>query len=139
MEHLHLRHLSTGEHTHWPSDRNKLPDLLGFCVIKGISPNSAAATSCLELSSDHSPVIVVLNTFPAFRDTTPLKKSKHKLGFLSPSCHRTPNIPLKITEDIEEAVKLFDSSIQWAGWTATPNSTAASPHSQLPYIHQTNI
>jgi hypothetical protein len=32
--------------------------------------------------------------------------------------------PLKTTEDIEEAVKLFNDNIQWAGWTATPNSTA---------------
>jgi hypothetical protein len=31
MEHLHLRHLSTGEPTYWPSDRYKLPDLLDFC------------------------------------------------------------------------------------------------------------
>jgi exonuclease III len=44
MEHLHLRHLSTGEPTYWPSDRHKLPDLLDFCVTKGIPPNSAAAT-----------------------------------------------------------------------------------------------
>jgi hypothetical protein len=36
MEHLHLRHFSTGEPTYWPSDRNKLPDLLDFCVAKGI-------------------------------------------------------------------------------------------------------
>jgi hypothetical protein len=44
MEHLHLRHLSTHEPTYWPSDRNKLSDLLDFCVTKGIPPNSAAAT-----------------------------------------------------------------------------------------------
>jgi hypothetical protein len=30
MEHLHLRHLSMGEPTYWPSDRNKLPDLFDF-------------------------------------------------------------------------------------------------------------
>jgi hypothetical protein len=31
-----LKHLSTGEPTYWPSDRNKLPDLVGFCY-KGYS------------------------------------------------------------------------------------------------------
>jgi hypothetical protein len=62
MEQLHLRHLSTGEPTYWRPDRNKLPDLLNFCVTKGIPPNSATATSNLDLSSDHSPVIVDLTT-----------------------------------------------------------------------------
>jgi hypothetical protein len=36
MEQLHLNHISTGEPTYWPSDCNKLLDLLGFCVTKGI-------------------------------------------------------------------------------------------------------
>jgi hypothetical protein len=31
MEQLNLHHLSTGESTYWPSDSNKLPDLLNFC------------------------------------------------------------------------------------------------------------
>jgi hypothetical protein len=32
MERLHLRHLSTGEPTYWPSDNNKLPDLVSLRV-----------------------------------------------------------------------------------------------------------
>jgi hypothetical protein len=43
IEHLHLRHLFTGEPTYWSSDRNKLPDLLDFCVTKGIPPNYSTA------------------------------------------------------------------------------------------------
>jgi hypothetical protein len=35
MERNNLKHLSTGEPTYWPSDRNKPPDLLGSYVIKG--------------------------------------------------------------------------------------------------------
>jgi hypothetical protein len=71
MEHLHLRHLSTGEPTYWPSDRNKLPGLLDFCVTKGMPPNSAAATSCFDLSSDHSPVIVILTSHALPPETPP--------------------------------------------------------------------
>jgi hypothetical protein len=33
-----LKHLFTGEPTYWPSDRNKLPELVDFCVTKGIPP-----------------------------------------------------------------------------------------------------
>jgi hypothetical protein len=36
MERNNLKHLSTGEPTYWPSDRNKLRDLVDFCV-KGYS------------------------------------------------------------------------------------------------------
>jgi hypothetical protein len=38
MERNNLKHLSTGEPTYWPSDRNKLPDLVDFCVTKGYPP-----------------------------------------------------------------------------------------------------
>jgi hypothetical protein len=40
------KHLSTGEPIYWPSDRNKLPDLVGFCVTKGIPQGFAVAKSC---------------------------------------------------------------------------------------------
>jgi hypothetical protein len=36
MERNNLKHLSTGETTYWPSDKNKLPDLVDFCVKMGI-------------------------------------------------------------------------------------------------------
>jgi hypothetical protein len=32
MERNNLKHLSTGEPTYWPSDRNKLPDLVDFVL-----------------------------------------------------------------------------------------------------------
>jgi hypothetical protein len=58
MEQLNLHHLSTGEPTYWPSDRNTLPDLLDFCVTKGIPHNSTLTRSCFDLSSDYSPVLI---------------------------------------------------------------------------------
>jgi endonuclease/exonuclease/phosphatase family metal-dependent hydrolase len=53
------RHLS-GKPTYWPTDRNKLPDLVDFCITKGISPNHVFTKSCFELSSDHTPVLITL-------------------------------------------------------------------------------
>jgi hypothetical protein len=69
IEQLNLNHISSGEPTYWPSDCNKLPDLLVFYVTKGIPRDSALPTSCLDLSSDHSPVLItpspsVLNQAP---------------------------------------------------------------------------
>ena len=39
---------------------NKLPDLIDFCITKGISSNLVKAESSLDLSSDHTPVIVTV-------------------------------------------------------------------------------
>ncbi|KAG5347518.1 RTJK polymerase, partial [Acromyrmex charruanus] len=53
-----LTPISTGEPTYWPSDLKKSPDLLDFAIIKSIDPKCFIAKSCLDLSSDHSPVII---------------------------------------------------------------------------------
>jgi hypothetical protein len=36
MERNNLKHLTMREPTYWPSDKNKLPDLVDFCVTKSI-------------------------------------------------------------------------------------------------------
>jgi len=46
------------EPTYWPTDGKKIPDLLDFGITKGISKNSSSTESCLDLSSDHSPIII---------------------------------------------------------------------------------
>ncbi|KAL6416784.1 hypothetical protein ACFW04_013891 [Cataglyphis niger] len=58
VQNLHLHTVSTGEPTYWPSDSRKTFDLLDFCITKGMSRLRVRSNSCLELSSDHSPIIV---------------------------------------------------------------------------------
>jgi hypothetical protein len=123
LESNNLSHLSTGHPTYWPSDVHKIPDLIDFCVTKGIPPDFAVAHSCLDLSSDHSPVLVTLTSQP-IRPSPPLSLSnrltnwdyfKHLINQ-----RLLLQIPLKTTDDIEEAVKFFTDTIQCAGWKATP-------------------
>jgi hypothetical protein len=45
-----LKHLSSGEPTYWPSERNKLPDLVDFSVTKSIPQDFATVKSCFDLS-----------------------------------------------------------------------------------------
>jgi endonuclease/exonuclease/phosphatase (EEP) superfamily protein YafD len=71
LESNNFRHLSSGEPIYWPTDRNKLPDLVDFYVTKGIPCNFVDAKSCLELSSDHSPVLVTLSTQAILRVPEP--------------------------------------------------------------------
>jgi len=39
VENLGLGIVSSGHPTYWPSDNGKIPDLLDFCITKGISSN----------------------------------------------------------------------------------------------------
>lgn len=63
----YLTTISTSEPTHWPTDPNKLPDVLDFFIMKGLSRLFHEIESCLDGSSNHIPVILcisanVLNT-----------------------------------------------------------------------------
>jgi len=54
--------LSTGTPTYWPTDPNKIPDLLDFFVTSGISPSYMDIKQSYDLSSDHSPTILTIST-----------------------------------------------------------------------------
>jgi hypothetical protein len=70
-----LKYLSTGEPTYWPTDINKIPDLLDFAVTKGIPDVHREIESNLDLSSDHSAIIITLST---------ISSGKHLLQNYSP-------------------------------------------------------
>lgn len=53
---------STGELTYWPSDLNKIPDLIDLGINRGIDPTKVSTVGCYELCSDHSMVKVLLRT-----------------------------------------------------------------------------
>jgi hypothetical protein len=74
LERNNLQHLSMGEPTYWPSDRNKLPHQVDLCVTKGIPQDFAVAKSCFDLSSDHSPVLITLKACAEPRKTSKLKQ-----------------------------------------------------------------
>ena len=60
-----LNILTTGRPTnYWPTDLNKKPDLLDFAVTRGLNTNKLKITSNLELSSDHTPIIIEYRNKP---------------------------------------------------------------------------
>jgi hypothetical protein len=126
MERNDLKHLSTGEPTYWPSDMNKLPDLVDFCATKGIPQDFPVANSCFDLSSDHSPVLITLTSHALNQEKQPSLSNRHtnwdEFRHLI-NQRLTLNVSLKPKEDIEAAVKFFNDTIQWAGWNATPEHT----------------
>lgn len=130
-----LRHISTGEPTYWPSDRAKTPDLIDFYITKGIDTKRTKIESCLDLSSDHTPIIlyifleIVKNVK---RPTLTSKKTnwdlfRKKLDDLIPS-----DVPLKTDNDIENAVQTLTTCIQQAAWYATPDALETHINEELP-------
>lgn len=116
-------HMSSGTPTYWPSDPNKIPDLLDFFIANGISNNYAHVEPSYDLSSDHSPVIATLST-------TVILKENHTAIFT----RRTDwdafreyveqnleiNVRLKTTEELERTTNHLIQTLQKAGWHATP-------------------
>jgi hypothetical protein len=98
MESNNLKLLSMEEYTYWPSDRNKLLDLVGFCVTKSIPQDCAVAKSCFELPSDHSPILVMLTVEVLNQERGRILSNRH-INWDDYRClineRLTLNIPLK--------------------------------------------
>jgi hypothetical protein len=115
MERNNLKYLSTGEPTYWPFDRNKLPDLVDFCVTKGIPQDFAVAKSCFDLSCDHSPVLITLTSHALNQEKQPGLSNRHtNWDYFRHLINEilTLNISLKTEEDIEASIRFFNDTIQ---------------------------
>jgi hypothetical protein len=122
-ERKQLKYLSTGEPTYWPPDRNKLPDIVGFCVTNGIPQDFAAAKSSFDLSSDHSPVLITLTAHALNQEKQPSLSNRHTKwdDFRHLISQRlTLNVSLTIEEDTEAAVKSSTYSTVGRQCNATP-------------------
>jgi hypothetical protein len=128
MQTDNLTHDSTGEPTYWPSDRRKVPDLIDFGVVKRIPSNSLHSESSFDQSSDHSPVIITLNSKIILKTSalTPSPKKKWEEFRKHIMENLTLDVPLKANGDIEDNVHQVVQVIQQAAWNSTPN-----PHKSL--------
>jgi hypothetical protein len=61
IQQINLNYISMGEPTYWPTDFNKIPDLLDFAITKGISGICNSIKYNLDMSSDHSPIVITLS------------------------------------------------------------------------------
>ena len=126
-----LNYLTTYEPTYWPTDTNKIPDLLDFFITKNISPRHVQINSSTELSSDHSPVIATVGS--AIIENPPNGLIHNQLTnwqlFREVFNHSTSaSISLKTKEDIETATEYLNTSIINAIRSSTPTKTSISKH-----------
>jgi hypothetical protein len=120
-----LKHLSSGEPTYWPSDRNKLSYLVNFCVTKRILQDFVTVKFCFNLSSEHSPVLVTL-THEKNQEKQPCLSNRYtnRDDFRHLVNEKlTLEFPFNTEENIEAAVKFFNDTIHRAGWNATLGHT----------------
>lgn len=127
--------ISTAEPTYWPTDMHKTPDLLDFCVTKNIPSQNSSALSCLDLSSDHSPVLITINSQVIIKQKQINLTNKNtnwnifkdlvseKISF---------DISLKNPEELDDAVQKLCVNIQSAAWEATPDTSHITDTHRIP-------
>ncbi|KZC13896.1 RNA-directed DNA polymerase from mobile element jockey [Dufourea novaeangliae] len=121
-EHL-LELISTGEPTYWPQASDKTPDSLDFAISKKLNRRQRITQSCVDLSSDHSPIIISLTQKPTeIQNTTNLYNSWTDWNLFREMLEKNINcnISLKTPNELEAAVNHFNKTVQEAARLSTP-------------------
>ena len=114
---------STGEPTYWPTDTNKTPDLIDFFISKGMSELYTRMESCLDGTSDHTPIICTVSTTIIWKEapnTLYNRKTDWEAFREYIDVNINLSIRLKTEEDIESATLYATNLIQKAAWLSTP-------------------
>ena len=140
--HNNLNYLSTRQPTYWPTATNKLPDLLDFCLTKGIDTRKPTVESSLELTSDHTPILITMFAHIQGKPKKPsLYTNRKNWNYFReiPDTSITLEIPLKTETDIEAAVQDLTKAIQQAAWQATSDSKDDRLQQKCPLIVRQKI
>jgi hypothetical protein len=133
--------MSTGEPTYWPTDL-KIPDLLDFAITKGISDIYSSIKSNLDMSSDHSPIVITLSNHVIWEKKPHIQLYNRDTNWTQFQDHINDsinlNLQLKVNQDLEDAVDYITRLIQTAAWTSTPNRerTIQDPHNLPLHIRE---
>ncbi|CAK1547668.1 unnamed protein product [Leptosia nina] len=123
IDRYNLNVISTGEPTHWPTDRDRLPDVIDFFITKGISGLYTKVESCLDGFSDHTPLICALSSTVIWKEPRQtLYNQKTDWEAFRDYIEENVNlcIRLKSEEDIEDTTQYTTNIIQKAAWLSTP-------------------
>lgn len=117
--------LSGGRPTYWPSDPNKIPDLLDFAVFKGIPTHFLDVLNDDDLSSDHTPLIINYSTtFDVIAKNLPLFSPKTDINYFGSLLNQKLdlNFPINTGADLDDAVEIFNRVIHEAAVLSTPHT-----------------
>lgn len=114
---------STGKPTYWPSDRNKVPDLLDFFISRKIPANYIKTDENYDLDSDHSPVLLTLSDRIIQRESNPTLVNKlTDWGSFKIEVNENIqlNVSLRTIDDLEKETEELVEIIQQVAWNNTP-------------------
>lgn len=117
---------STGKPTYWPTDRNKIPDLLDFFISRKIATNFISVADNYDLDSDHSAIILTLSEKVIKKQRNPSlhNKTTNWEGFKRQLTDTIDlNIDLTTPNQLDEAVADFTRLIQTTVWDNTKTIT----------------
>ena len=126
---------STGNPTHWPTDRNKIPDLLDFFISRKVSSNFISIEDSHDFNSDHSAVILNLSEKIAMKPTKPVltNNSTDWLSFkLELDSKIDLSFPMNSIEELENASETFTKLIQSTAWANTKISKSKKTSDSYP-------
>lgn len=128
--------ISTGSPTYWPTDPNKIPDLIDFFIYKNLSSNYLQTQQSYDMNSDHSPIYLevseqilqVQNALTLVNKFTDWGSFKIELD-----CNIDLKVPLKTPEQLNVEVDNFTKIIQQVAWNNTPVIKKRATRNNYPY------
>lgn len=114
---------STGKPTYWPTDLHKKPDLIDFFIMRNISANYVLVDECVDLSSDHSPIILTLSEQIIQRPHNPVLVNKNTdWDKFKVDINQYINLHdvLESPADVDRELELLVYNIQTVAWENTP-------------------
>lgn len=119
----HSEVMSTGKPTYWPSDHQKIPDLIDFFICKNISANYVSLEEGFHMNSDHSSIILMLSQKILLKEShlTLVNKFTDWDSFAL----ELDNIidlqtPIKTQDQLDSEVNKYIVNIQQCAWNNTP-------------------
>jgi hypothetical protein len=114
--------ISTRNQKYWPTDQNKVPDLLDFFIMKGISVNYTEVLELIDLTSNHIPVLLTLRSNIIHKNrTTLLTNKKTNWDLFRVNFYETISLSVKLKKpcEIDSAVEQLTNNIVKAATEAT--------------------
>lgn len=123
VKQINCETVSTGNPTYWPTDQNKLPDLIDFYIYKNIASGFLSIEEGYDMNSDHSPTILTLSESIIEKEDTPRLVNKHtdwESFKIDLNDEIDLNVPLRNSEQLDLEVDMFVKAIQRSAWKNTP-------------------
>ncbi|GAB0098632.1 uncharacterized protein DMENIID0001_143950 [Sergentomyia squamirostris] len=126
---------TTGEPTYWPTDIAKIPDVIDIFVSRGVDRRCCKVSSSLDLSSDHTPILLALHSSVQKIVRPPrICGARTDWGLFRSRLDEGTElrVSLKSPSEIENAVEDFTAKICDAACAATPSTLKQMYTAPLP-------